>query len=330
MSGDLDEMKKMHNIAIFDPSMGSHNMGDFIIADAVKREVSELAPHTFICHLPSHHYPTKANYWYLSLASLVLVGGSNLLSSNMFSYNQWKIGVKDAFRLKNVVLMGVGWWQYQQKPDLYTKFLLNRILQQGISHSVRDSFTKQQLTSAGFQNVVNTGCMTLWNLTDEHIASIPQEKSDNVVMTLTDYQRDLERDRKLFSALKRNYSKVYLWLSGNQDFNYSKQVVDGSVEYVDPTLAAYDELLSANMDLDYVGTRLHGGIRAMQHKRRTHIMAVDNRAIEKKKDFNLPVILMEEIDRLDEILKSPQTISLDLPFDAINDWRDQIRKIVSS
>ena len=43
-------------------------------------------------------------------------------------------------------------------------------------------------------------------------------------------------------------------------------------------------------NIDYVGTRLHAGIRALQHKKRTIIIGIDNRAIEKAKDFNLTVI----------------------------------------
>ncbi|TOG81065.1 capsular biosynthesis protein, partial [Vibrio parahaemolyticus] len=62
-----------------------------------------------------------------------------------------------------------------------------------------------------------------------------------------------------------------------------------------PSLESFDEVLSSG-NVDYIGTRLHGGVRALQKKVRTLILAIDNRAWEKKKDFNLPVV-----ERNDEV-----------------------------
>lgn len=54
-------------------------------------------------------------------------------------------------------------------------------------------------------------------------------------------------------------------------------------------MKGFDTVL-ANEDIDFVGTRLHGGIRALQKKKRSLIIAVDNRAIELGADTGLPVI----------------------------------------
>jgi len=117
-------------------------------------------------------------------------------------YLEWaKDHIKDYFKMKNIILMGVGWWQYQSKPNLYTKILLNKVFHSQMLHSVRDNYTKIMLESAGITNVINTGCPTLWNLTPEHVSQIPREKSESVVMTVTAYKPNKVEDKKLFQIL---------------------------------------------------------------------------------------------------------------------------------
>ena len=55
-------------------------------------------------------------------------------------------------------------------------------------------------------------------------------------------------------------------------------------------MQGYDSFLENTKNIDYVGTRLHGGMRALQHEKRTIILGIDNRAIELNKDYNIPVI----------------------------------------
>lgn len=56
-----------------------------------------------------------------------------------------------------------------------------------------------------------------------------------------------------------------------------------------PNMEVFDELVETTVSLDFVGTRLHAGIRVLQHKRRSIILGIDNRAPEKAIGFNLPV-----------------------------------------
>lgn len=51
------------------------------------------------------------------------------------------------------------------------------------------------------------------------------------------------------------------------------------------------------MDIDYVGTRLHGKIRVLNREKRAIILAVDNRAIEIANDTALPVVRREDIQK---------------------------------
>lgn len=117
-------------------------------------------------------------------------------------------------------------------------------------------------------------------------------KGDEVVMTLTDYSQEAQVDRQLLEVLKRSYRRVYLWCQGSGDYEYYTSIANlNEVKMIPPGLRAYDDLLNdRSVSLDYVGTRLHGGIRALQHKRRTLIIGVDHRALEKGRDFNLPVL----------------------------------------
>lgn len=56
--------------------------------------------------------------------------------------------------------------------------------------------------------------------------------------------------------------------------------------------------------MDFVGTRLHGGIRAMQHKQRAIIIEIDNRAKEISSRFENDI---------------------QIPFDKVNQWKDQFK-----
>lgn len=221
--------------------------------------------------------------------------------------------------------MGVGWWQYQSKPDWISALMWKRILHTEMLHSVRDSFTLNQLKSIGITNVINTGCPTMWELTSEHCAAIPKTIGKQVVFTLTDYNQDLPADSQLIASLKNNYGKVIYWPQGSEDIYYfnkfDKKLRDG-IEILPPQLSSLDSHLCMN-DTDYIGTRLHAGIRALQHKSRALIIGIDNRAIEKSKDFNLPVLARKDIKNIDIIIQKEQGFEINMPWDSINQWKLQ-------
>jgi polysaccharide pyruvyl transferase WcaK-like protein len=314
-------------IFLHDTSILTNNLGDQIIMDAVRKELKNTIENSFFINAPTHDYLGKEAYLELQELPYSIVGGTNLLSANMDKYNQWKININTIGKVKNAILMGVGWWQYQEKINRYTKFLLKSVLSDSYLHSVRDSYTKEKLNSIGINNVINTGCMTLWQLDESHCANIPQAKSDEVVMTFTDYKPSLKYDTLLFDAAKKNYKKIYVWIQGEGDYRYLKDLLGDSVEFIEPSLEAYDKLLSdTSKKLDYVGTRLHAGVRAMQHKRRTIIVSVDNRATEMGKDFNLPVIERLQIGKeLDSKINSDFAINIQLPNDNIKQWKAQFQ-----
>ena len=71
---------------------------------------------------------------------------------------------------------------------------------------------------------INTSCATMWDLTKEHCAMIKKEKSDKVVFTITDYNKDIEKDTLMIDVLVSNYKKVYFWPQGIEDFNYFVEI----------------------------------------------------------------------------------------------------------
>ncbi|MBU2869373.1 polysaccharide pyruvyl transferase family protein [Colwellia sp. E2M01] len=315
----------MKLVTLFDTSIATENVGDFIIMDAVREQVDKIVPTKQIITLPTHDYIGKEGRRLLRASEYSLVGGTNLLSSNLLKYQQWKFRLSDINYLNNSILMGVGWWQYQNTPNYYTRKVWNKVLHKDMIHSVRDEYTKNQLLKMGIKNVLNTSCATMWNLTPEHCSQIKTMKGDTVVLTLTDYNQVPEKDIKLVNTLLKNYSTVYFWPQGSGDIQYLQSIYSSfsrDVSILNPNLESLNNAL-CQPDVDYIGTRLHAGIRALQLKVRTVIIGIDNRALEKSRDFNLEVIDRTQIDDLDALINQEIRADIKLPEDNINKWKAQ-------
>ncbi|MGU8248915.1 polysaccharide pyruvyl transferase family protein [Clostridium perfringens] len=313
----------MNRICVFDTSIATLNIGDEIIMDSVNKELNDIFNEKMLLKVPSHEKIGRISHIRLKMSDNIFVGGTNLLTSDMFKLNpQWNISLKDILVLKDVVLLGVGWRKYSEKTNFYTKFLLNKVLSKKYIHAVRDEFTKSKLMELGFKNVINTGCPTLWKLDEKHCSQIKTSKSENVICTFTDYDKDLVNDKKLADLLFKNYKNVYCWVQGAGDLEYIKSISENFI-IVSPQLAKYDELLQSDIDLEFVGTRLHAGIRAMQKGRRSIIISIDNRAREMGKDFNLNVLERDEIEKLENIIYSDFETKITLNWEEINKWKKQ-------
>ncbi|MDD5247873.1 MAG: polysaccharide pyruvyl transferase family protein [Rhodocyclaceae bacterium] len=310
-------------ILVFDTSVATENLGDLIILDAVRSHLRGLFPGSYFSNTSTHEVIGRLSYRLNRIADYSFVAGTNLLCSNMDSYNQWKINLFDALFIRNIILMGVGWWQYQKDPNFYTQFLYKIVLHKKILHSVRDGYALNKLRAAGFQNVINTGCPTTWDLTPGFCSGMPRTKAEDVVFTLTDYNRNNELDKKLIATLRRHYLKVYYWPQGAGDLEYLGSLGSEGIKSLNPSLEAYDQLLASSNSLDYVGTRLHAGIRALQHKRRSIILAVDNRATEMHKDINLPVVQRTDVTKLVRMIKGAWDPEIRINEEAILSWKAQ-------
>ena len=321
-------MKQIRNITVLDTSIATQNIGDEIIMDAVYTELHDIFKEEMFLKIPTHEIIGLSSLSLLRNSEFGVVGGSNILSSAMNQYRQWKIYLIQSFLIKNkVLLLGVGWRNYQKKPNLFTRKLLKNLLSKELIHSVRDNYTEKKLKEEGFENVINTSCPTMWKLTPDHCAQIPQNKTKTVVFTLTVYSIDIELDTFLVNLLISNYEDVYYWVQSRKDLIYLNElnIERSSIKIIPPTLYAYTRFLQ-DTDCDYIGTRLHGGIRALQFKKRTLIIGVDNRAIEKKKDFNLSVIDRKDIIvELEEKIRSEFQTEIKIPLDNIIKWKQQFK-----
>ncbi|ETT45155.1 capsular exopolysaccharide biosynthesis protein (Wzm) [Paenibacillus sp. FSL R7-269] len=316
-------MEIQKKIVLYNPAVSSLNIGDHIIFDGAFNQLENVLKEAFIVEI-STHLPVSRYLRHLKDSDFNFVCGSNLLRGKMNRlFRQWDINIFNAARMKNSILVGVGWWQYGDEPNIYTKMLYKKVLSMKYLHSVRDSYTEMQLKKMGFENVINTSCPTMWSLTEEHCLEIPTNKAQNVVCTLTDYNKDFAKDREMLNILSNNYKNVYLWLQGIKDYDYFCELVpkNNNIHLVAPNLKAYDEILEK--DIDYIGTRLHAGIRALQKKKRSIIIGIDNRAIEKQKDFNLTCITRSEIDSLPKLINEKFSTDIKIPIDNINKWKTQ-------
>jgi polysaccharide pyruvyl transferase WcaK-like protein len=313
----------MRILSIFDTSVSNYNLGNQIIMDAVYSHLEEVFPSDFLYKVP---YMDVTNHAlsYLDHSHLAVWGGTNSLCGEMERYTQWGINADNVRYVKHkVVLMGLGWWQYQSKTSAYTARLLRAALSKHHLLSVRDQYSADKLSALGFDNVVNTGCPTLWELTPEHCREIPGSiSSDTALMTFTDYDKDEKRDLALYHAVKRHYKNVVFWVQGVGDHHYiTRELCLADEEILAPRLEVYNRFLEQYRP-DYIGTRLHGGIRALQKKCRAIILSVDNRAKEMGRDFNLPVIENSEIESA--ITRNFPQITL--PQENIRRWKSQFAR----
>lgn len=306
----------MNKIMLFEPGIGTDNLGDQVIVEGVKRAFSKIIKNSFVVEFSTHTPLYNRHIKHCGNIDYKFVCGSNLLVGNFgvpIRFKQWPVSILTVKSLSPCVLVGVGAQKYGQKMGLYTKKIYKKILSNEYMHSVRDEYTADFMKKNGFINVINTGCPTMWGLTKEKCKMIPKVKSKRVVFTLTDYRKNPTRDLSLIDILKREYDELWFWPQGSRDLQYLYSLNShNGIKIIHPTLDEYDNFLS-KYDTDYVGTRLHGGIRALQHKKRSIILGIDNRAIELNHDYNIPVVKMNEMDKLADIINMELVTDIHLP-----------------
>ena len=310
---------------ILDTAMGSDNCGDQIIMEACMLQLRDKLDVSAMQHVPTHQFPSDFERMLLSNSRMKILCGTNILSGHMGSYGLWKLG-PDVAPYRNTLLLGVGFDSTVFDFDDYTKRLFQTILSKEGIHSVRDSFSEKMLRDMGIQNVLNTGCPAMWNLTRERCAAIPAVKATNVICTVTDYCRDKVNDKAMLDVLLDSYEKVYLWLQGRDDLAYIQELgYQDKLILVPSTLADYDSVLQQG-DLDYVGTRLHAGIRALSKGHRSLIISIDNRAECISADTGLPILKREDVRlMLKERLSRNFETNITLPRENIIRWKGQFQ-----
>lgn len=315
---------------MLDTSIASQNKGDDIIMECTREELSFILDKNFEYTLPTHVPPF---HWYqvarnsLRLQTyancrLKFVGGSNILVKDLLThYPQWNINAFNYKPLKGCVLVGVGAGA-GDKSNVYTKYIYKRMLSSDYYHSVRDERSKTYVESLGLK-AINTGCVTMWKLSPEFCKTIPGEKVNRVIFTLTAKKVKDESDQLLIDTITKNYQEVYFWPQGMFDDEYLHRFSSiYNVKILSPSKMAYDEFLKTH-DVDYVGTRLHGGIYAMRHRKRSIIIAIDERARGIYKVNNLNCIEKQDIYQLEGLIKSTFETRIKMDYEKIDSWKSQ-------
>lgn len=298
--------------------------------ECTRKELAPLLENAFEISLPTHVSPF---HWYqvwrnssrlrsYSDCKLKFIGGSNILCKDLLThYPQWNINWFNSKPLKGCIGVGVGAGA-GENTNWYTRKMYQRVLSHDYYHSVRDERTKSFIESLGLK-AINTGCVTMWMLTPDFCKTIPVNKSDKVVFTLTRGDK-LDNDYQLLiDTLKNNYTEVYFWPQGIDDYHYFHQFnnIDG-IKVLQASKEAYDEYLTKN-ETDYVGSRLHGGVYAMRHGRRSIIIAIDERARGINASNHLNCIEKKDMAQLSDYINSAFETKVVMNYDAINKWRSQ-------
>ena len=289
--------------------------------DDVCREVFGTSE---LLRVPTHYYDESSEH---VSDDVKLLCGTNILYKNMEGQQQLALP-KNLANYRNICLLGVGLSDIgiDEESSRYTRWLYSTLLSRKLIHSVRDEKAKRFLNSIGFDNVVNTACPTMWKLTKELQDSIPRQKASTVITSITDYCFDPAVDKMMLEQLKREYERVVIWVQGSHDVDWCLQnIVElGDYELIGPKISELDAVLDSG-EVDYIGTRLHAGIRALNHRVRTLIVTVDNRARQIGADTGLPVIERASIPdgALLDWIHAPYICDIKLPEEAIKRWKAQ-------
>ncbi|WP_434037640.1 polysaccharide pyruvyl transferase family protein [Formosa sp. 4Alg 33] len=329
----------MKKIVLFDPGLEnnngdfSKNLGDLIIQESVVKQLKNVFGDNEIISISTHSEIGKREKSLLKEADFTFVGGSNLMSSDLKKYNQWKNSKKSFFKevpiVNNAILLGVGWWQYQNTPTDFTSSFYQKLLHSDRQHSVRDGYTKQMLHKAGIDNVINTTCPTIWELDGTSIDREYNSESDLLFM-LTDYHPNPELDNSLLTLFLKYFNKdIYYFPQGSGDRAYLESLEvfkknSNRFKIMQHNINDLFNLVQSNKNLVYIGSRLHGGIKCIHNNVPALILANDNRAIEIKKDVNIPVLEKKELIEIENWIKGETSFGkIKVSLEDIAKWKNQ-------
>lgn len=324
----------MKKIVIYDTALGTSNIGDEIILDAIYKNMAEIFAQgtalRFATHVenfnPVQMLRRSMKVKYCQEADWKFVCGTNLFSQRMLGKinSQWQLKLHNKSIYNNCILIGVGATSGGENMDFWAKYLYKSVISKEYTHSVRDDMTKRMMESLGLK-AINTGCPTLWKLSEDFCRTIPTSKSDNCIFTVSGYveQKDPVSDQLLIDILKSNYKKLWVWIQTTEDDAYLSSLKGTeNIERI-YSLDEYHRILVEN-DTDYIGTRLHGGVYAMQHAKRSIVVSIDHRAEGFHETNNLPIITRSDIaSHLENRINEDFKTEIILDQNAINKFKSQ-------
>jgi len=260
--------------------LGSRNLGDSVIVNAIKLIFGSWNI-PFLAEFSTHRQWTTEEVKIAKCADYFIVGGSNLLTSSLFplSHTQWKIGVKEFLLLRNkTILFGPGWQGDNADLTLFTSSLYSLLMAKDSPQLVRDGVSKERLLKTN-REIVNSSCPSLFRIQEvkENLKSIG---NTTVVVALSGNIKNIEQDKIILDIALSNYKKVKLFPQGVNDAEYSDKIYFRELGLNYERLNASLEDFSRELETGshFFGTRLHGGIFAMQHGNPSTIIDIDTRA----------------------------------------------------
>lgn len=325
-------------IVLLDPSMmdnsgtPSYNLGDLIINESVMSVLSSILPGYEVVRLSTHNYITERERKIIRGAEISIVGGSNILSSDIKKAHRLtteKRRLRYLFpQFDNVVLLGAGWADYSYCYNFYTSVFYNRIFKWGGIQSVRDSYSMRNLRNIYYSKVENTSCPTLWDI-DVEFNNLYQNEFNKILFTLTDYDKNFAEDSKLIEIiLETEVDEIYFFPQGSGDEVYLKSLLvykknSSRIKILKHDCSEFNDFVKNNK-FNYIGTRLHGGIKCLQHNMPSLILSIDNRAMEISKDIGLNVVNRGDDYGIRGWISGENIFNkLNIPLDSIAKWKDQ-------
>jgi len=324
----------MKKIVIFDTAVGTSNIGDEIILDAIDRNMSNIFNQAFALRLATHinnfsakqmlHKNTKVQYF--ENADWKFLCGTNLIAQKRFGKinSQWQLYPSNLSIYKNCILVGAGTTEQTETLDFLAKILYKKVLSKTYVHSVRDELSKRVVENLGCR-AINTGCPTLWELTPEVCERIPKEKGENCIISVSGYEKQIDktRDQELLDITLKNYKKVDAWIQTTEDEVHLNNLVGNEKIGRIYSLDRFKSF-SKKGNVDYVGTRLHGGVFALQNECRSIIIGIDHRAQGFQETNNLPVVDRNEIsNKLENMIHSNLITDIKINQKAISEFKAQ-------
>ena len=313
------------HLHLLDTSIASDNIGDEIIMEAVRGETRQLASDAYWTTSSSHDGLGPFGRGQVERADWVVLGGTNALHSRfqLADMVSWTLRAKELPLIEGkLVLWGVGAQVRHEKIDPRQKDLLTGLLADAVPHGVRDRSAHLLLEKLG-KNATWVGCPTLWEQAGRKIGT--SERPSTVCLSLTAHRPDRHRDRELLEQLRRGYRRCCFWPQQPRDLAYLRDLVGPdearAFAVLPPNLEALDEFLRTT-ETDYVGTRVHGGIRAIQHGRWSVILGIDHRAEEIVGRVGIPVLPRKLVGELESLMSDRKPYRIQLPTVALQRFRE--------
>ena len=310
----------------------STNLGDLIIFESVLENIQLLFPQKELVRVSSHVPLENKHRKLFNNAFLSFIGGTNLLTFHIVRYMLMPIRKNNLVWLfpgiKNLIIFGAGWgYGYGQPISIRTRIFYKKFLHPEFIHSLRDRYSADKLSRQVAVKTCNTCCPSTWSLDIEQTNRT--KFSNTCLFTLTDYETNPDADEGLLNILFKYFDKLTFFPQGAEDKEYiqSLSLYKKNKEKILMLPHSYKEFknyLSGN-EITYVGTRLHGGIKCLQHNYESIIISFDNRSVEIAKDINLPICPRSDYSVLLDWLEGKKIFkeSIVLPKEAIARWKNQ-------